>query len=191
MPEALKKPVLSSPVLGVVLFILAEVMMFAAFISAFVIVKSSYTNWPPMGQPRLPVWETAFNSLFLFLSAVTIRGARVAPSSGKAAGASPSTPSGLVLLTLILGLAFVGLQGREWIRLIGYGLTLTSSVYGSFFYVIIGFHALHVLGAITALAFMYGRLRRGRLTAEAFAGVKVFWYFVVALWPILYSLVYL
>lgn len=172
-----KPPVLSSQVLGMVVFILTEVMVFASFISAFTIVKSGFNNWPPMGQPRLPVMATAFNSLFLFASAWTIT---------KAKGRK-----NFFLLTLILGLLFVILQGREWFHLLRYGLTLTSSVYGSFFYLIIGFHALHVLGAVTALSFMYFRLIHGHLKDETFKAVKIFWLFVVALWPILYALVYL
>ena len=177
MSEVRKIPLLPNQVLGVAIFILAEVMVFAAFISAFVIVKSGFTNWPPLGQPRLPVLVTAVNSLFLFASAWFISMAH--------------RDKRFFLLTLVTGLLFVLLQGREWVYLIHYGLTLTSSVYGSFFYLIIGFHAFHVLGAVTFLTIMYLRLAAGHLKNESFVAVKVFWYFVVGLWPILYGLVYL
>ncbi|MEO2004632.1 MAG: cytochrome c oxidase subunit 3, partial [Candidatus Poribacteria bacterium] len=47
-------------------------------------------------------------------------------------------------VTWVLGALFLGVQGFEWIGLIGHGLTMTSSVYGALFYTVIGFHALHV-----------------------------------------------
>lgn len=71
------------------------------------------------------------------------------------------------------------------------GLTLTSSSHGSFFYLIVGTHALHAVVAIAALAWVYGSMRAGRLRTEVFAATQVFWYFVVALWPIIYLRVYL
>ena len=177
MTAVRKTPVLSSQVLGMLIFILTEIMIFASFISAFTIIKSGFTNWPPLGQPRLPVLATAFNSLFLFASAWTIL--------------MSHRDKRFFLITLILGLSFVLLQGREWFHLLRYGLTLTSSVYGSFFYLIIGFHALHVLIAVAALSLMYLRFSRGNLKNEAFKAVKIFWFFVVILWPVLYGLVYL
>ena len=177
MATAEKTPVLSSPVLGMILFVLAEIMVFAAFISAFIIVKSNFTNWPPMGQPRLPVGVTAFNSVFLLASVYFI--------------AKTHRLKLNFLVSIVLGLLFVLLQGREWFHLLRFGLTMTSSVYGSFFYVIIGFHALHVLGAVAALTLMYTRLLKGTLQNESLKAIRVFWFFVVALWPILYALVYL
>ena len=187
MATAEKTPVLSSPVLGMVLFVLAEIMVFAAFISAFIIVKSNFTNWPPMGQPRLPVWATAFNSVFLLASAWFIA------KTCHLFVAKKTDPlvKPFFLVSIVLGLLFVLLQGREWFHLLRFGLTMTSSVYGSFFYVIIGFHALHVLGAVVALTLMYTRLLKGTLQNESLKAIRVFWFFVVALWPILYTLVYL
>ena len=86
----------------------------------------------------------------------------------------------------------MGLQGIEWARLIGFGLTVTSSTYGSIFYVIIGFHALHVvcgilcLGIVTWMA-VAKKFPRRMASLEA---VAFFWFFVVLVWPILYVVVY-
>ncbi len=66
-----------------------------------------------------------------------------------------------------------------------------GSTYGSLFYLIIGAHALHVMIALVVLLFVYTRLKQGRLTNGAFGAARVFWYFVVGLWPVLYILVYL
>lgn len=182
-----KEPILSNAVLGMLLFILAEIMVFASFISAFTIVKSGFTNWPPMGQPRLPLESTALNSLFLLASAVFLFVShRYFVKEG-----SSSRVKKHFLTALLMGGLFIVLQGVEWFRLLGFGLTLSSSVYGSFFYMIIGGHALHVLAAIILLGVMYMRLRSNRLQKDSFSAAGALWFFVVALWPVLYVLVYL
>ena len=74
------------------------------------------------------------------------------------------------------------------VRLLQYGLTLASGVYGATFYVLVGCHAVHVLGAVIWLVSVLGRAMGSRYTASGFMGVKLcamYWYYVVALWPIL------
>jgi heme/copper-type cytochrome/quinol oxidase subunit 3 len=70
-------------------------------------------------------------------------------------------------------------------------MTLTASNYGSFFYLIVGGHALHVLGGLTVLVVLAARLWREQLTSAGFTAGRMFWYFVVLLWPALYWKVYL
>lgn len=182
-----REPIISSAVLGMFIFILTEVMVFASFISAFNIIKSSFTNWPPLGQPRLPLEITAVNSLFLLASAWWLHQSQ---SYFKKEQGSARVRK-YCLTALLLGVLFVMIQGVEWIRLMRYGLTLTSSIYGSFFYLIIGTHALHVLFAILALFISYRKLLKNELKQDTFAAMKAFWFFVVGLWPVLYWLVYL
>ena len=81
--------------------------------------------------------------------------------------------------------------GTEWVALLGEGLTIQSSTYGGFFYLIVGAHGVHAIAAILALGWAWYRLDKGRLTASQFGTVSVFWYFVVLLWPVLYLNVYL
>ena len=90
----------------------------------------------------------------------------------------------------MLGGLFVLFQGYEWVQLLGEGLTMQSSQYGSFFYMIVGFHALHAIAAISILAFLYVKGIQGTLTAEVLWSGQIFWYFVVGIWPFLYLLVY-
>ena len=96
-----------------------------------------------------------------------------------------------MLAAIGLGTFFVAFQGVEWVMLIGEGLTLTSSALGGFFYLIVGIHALHAVAAILLLVRTWLRLRRGWLASSQLASAEAFWYFVVALWPILYWRVYL
>ena len=96
-----------------------------------------------------------------------------------------------LVLAVGLGGLFVGIQGYEWAGLIREGLTLTSSTHGSFFYVIVGMHAVHAVAAIGVLAWAVGRHWRGKLELSQLQALQVFWYFVVGIWPLLYWQVYL
>lgn len=178
----------SNAVLGMVLFLLAELMFFTGLISAYFVLRSGAGAWPPPGQPRLPIEVTAFNTVLLLASGVTM-----ALALGKAQQVVSKGYRAYLIATLLLGAAFVSIQGFEWVRLIGYGLTTSSSIYGGTFYLLIGVHALHVLGGLAVLGYVLRKTRgflpvagRGRwLTVAA-----MYWLFVVLLWPVLYGLVY-
>ena len=93
-----------------------------------------------------------------------------------------------------LGCLFLAVQGFEWFRLISFGLTAASGVYGGTFYTLIGAHAAHVMIALTWLGIVLVRAARGRFTearAAAVTACAMYWHFVVLLWPILYVTVYL
>lgn len=184
--ETGRKQLVSNGVLGMLLFVVCEIMLFAGMISAFWIVRASAMTWPPPGQPRLPVEATALNTVALLASGVFLYMAHRAFQRGDRAGMGRP-----LLLSLALGLFFVVFQGFEWAMLLREGLTLTSSSLGSFFYFIVGMHALHAVAAIGLLAHAYLRLRRGWLTESLFGAAQVFWYFVVGVWPVLYAVVYL
>ena len=174
---------------GIILVIVVEAMTFAGLISAFLSIKASLPEWPPLDQPRFPMAATAINTAILLASGLTLlffrRLYRQEDSTSRQLTA-------LLAATALLGALFVSLQGVEWARLIGYGLTLTSTSYGSIFYVIIGFHALHVvcgllcLGVVTWVAVTSNFPRR----MASLEVVAVFWFFVVLVWPILYGVVY-
>ena len=183
--ESESQPLISSSVLGMLIFVAAEVMFFAGLISAFSIVRSEALLWPPPDQPRLPIERTALNTLALLLSGVALAFAHRAFRRDRRAARTP------LLIAMALGAFFVVFQGAEWAALLAQGLTVTSSTLGSFFYLIVGLHALHAVVAIGMLANAYRRLRRGWLAMSQLVTVEVFWYFVVLLWPVLYGVVYL
>ena len=179
------REVVPSAVLGVLVLVACESMFFAGLVSAFTIVKSTAVVWPPVGQPRLPFEETAINTAALLASAGVLRVAAKRYKDDPWAAERP------FLVTMLLGIAFVVLQGREWVQMLAQGLTLTSSTLGSFFYLIVGAHGLHAIAGILLLMYAWWRLRRGQLSDAAFLAIQIFWYFVVGLWPILYWRVYL
>jgi len=180
-----REPVPSS-VLGVLLFASAEMMFFAGLISAFTISRAGARpgQWTMPTEPLLPASATLLNTLALVASGLVLVLANVqyrrrSPNAARA-----------ILVSLLLGIAFVILQGREWVGLLGGGLTLFSSPLGAFFYLIVGAHALHVFGALIALAIAWQRMRAGTLTPGFFFGAQTFWYFVVGIWPVIYGRVY-
>lgn len=183
---ARRRPLIPNAVLGMIIFVITEAMFFAGLISALNIVRSSAMGglWPPPGQPRLPVEQTAFNTAALLVSGALLVVAAWRFRRDARAAFWP------LLASVFLGLTFVALQGAEWVALLREGLTLTSGAHGAFFYLIIGVHGAHVVAALAALAVCLARLMRGTLQGAFFGAAQVFWYFVVAVWPVLYLRVY-
>jgi cytochrome c oxidase subunit 3 len=177
---------LASSVLGMLLFVFTEIMLFSGLISAHVIFLSGRVGeiWPPPGQPRLPFQETALNTTALLVSGVVLLIARLAYAK------SPRRALVPMAISVLLGAFFVAAQGAEWLDLIREGLTMTSSTYGAFFYLIVGTHAVHAVAAIFGLAWAWLRLRTGELNSAHFDTVQIFWYFVVLVWPVIYFQVY-
>ncbi len=185
---ARERPVVPTAVLGMAIFLGAEVMFFAGLVSAFLVLKAG-RPWPPLGQPSLPVVLTAINTAFLFASAALVQ-----LSVARTRGRGGRSAFGPLAGASALGLLFLVIQGFEWIRLAGFGLTMTSSVYGGTFYTLIGAHALHVLGGLVGLLLTASHARAGRYTAEHSTGLslcRMYWFFVTGIWPVLYGLVYL
>lgn len=187
LPLPLRRRFADHALIGMGVFVFTEVMLFAGFISAFVITRNSSPpgSWPPSDQPRLPFESTAFNTLALLASGVLVWMAhRALRDKGPQAARVPLT------LGLVLGALFVGLQGFEWAGLLRQGLTLSSSQVGSFFYLIIGCHALHAIIALSLLSWCWVSLLKGRLLSSRFGAAQLFWYFVVLVWPALWLVVY-
>ncbi|MGB5193787.1 MAG: heme-copper oxidase subunit III [Polyangiales bacterium] len=181
-----REPVLPNGVLGMLIFVATEIMFFSGLISAFVIGKSNAIGgWPPPGQPRLPIEETALNTAALLASGVVLYFANRAFKKG-----APNTKR-LLGVSIALGGFFVLFQGAEWVALIGQGLTLTSGQLGGFFYLLVGTHALHVVAGFIILLYTYRRLSHDELDRFTFWPAQIFWYFVVGVWPVLYWQVYL
>ena len=185
MPPKTTEPRIPNEVLGTLIFITTEIMLFAGLISAHLIAKASVPVWPPPGQPRLPIESTAVTTAALLLSGLVMVWA------GRRYAESVESARRPMLASALLGALFVFFQGMEGVALVGEGLTMVSSPMGAFFYLIVGMHALHATAGLLVVAYQYRSLQRGTLTAGAFKAGRIFWYFVVLLWPVLYWQVYL
>ncbi len=182
----MRREVVPSSVLGTLLAVCVEVMFFAGLISAFTIARAGAgsAHWAMPTDPLLPAASTLVNTAALLLS-----GAFMALAHAQYRRRSPAARRTL-LMAWLLGALFVVLQGREWVALLGEGLTMQSSGLGAFFYLIVGAHGVHAVVALAALAVAWWRLTRGTLSSGFLFGVETFWYFVVGLWPIIYLRVY-
>jgi heme/copper-type cytochrome/quinol oxidase subunit 3 len=187
--EAEPQTPVHNALLGMLLFLGTDLMFFAALIGAFLVFRLGSLDWPPPGQPRLPIAVTGANTAILLASGFTMFRAWRAVRGG-----DQRVTLRELSVTAILGATFLIVQGSEWLRLVGFGLTMSSSVYGAIFYTLIGFHAVHVLGAMIWLFVVIVLARRDRFTARRHLALQLcgmYWFLVVALWPILYTLVYL
>ena len=182
-------PPLSNARLGLLIFLGAETMFFSGLIGTFLVFRLAHEVWPPASLPRLPIVVTGVNTLILLYSAYTMWRANRAIRAGAHRDAV-----NMLLATTVLGGTFLVVQGFEWVRLIGYGLTLSSGVYGATFYVIIGCHGLHVSGAaiwLVAVLLHTAKNHEPSASRKRIALCGMYWYYVVALWPVLYAVVYL
>ncbi len=188
MPQASAYPIVSNHRLAMLLFLAAEAMFFAGLVGAYLVFRMGSIEWPPFGQPRLPLAVTGINTVLLLLSSQTMRQGFHSVRSGMIR----QTVRWLAA-TLVLGSCFLGIQGFEWVRLMNFGLTLSSGPYGFTFYTIVGCHAAHVTAAVLWLGIVFVRTMQGRFSAERHSGLdlcRMYWYFVAGLWPVLYGLVY-
>jgi heme/copper-type cytochrome/quinol oxidase subunit 3 len=184
-----RRPILDNARLATLFLIASEVMLFAGLVSGFLVLRMAAPVWPPPLQPRLPVAATAVNTAVLLASSV----AMLAAGRALRRGDLRALPRRLAV-TAALGALFVVVQGYEWVRLVSFGLTMSSGVYGGTFYTLIGAHAVHVVGALCWLSITLSLVLRGRCSPSrpgAFRACAMYWHFVVLLWPILYVAVYL
>lgn len=198
---------------GMILFIFSEVMFFGCFFGTLYYVRlvsvpelagydPAYTlhpgytgSWPtsgPMGDPFTPMaaWGIpALNTLLLLSSGVTITWAHWGLLKNK----RRSLVLGLAL-TILLGVTFLGFQAFEYVHAYSeLGLTLGAGVYGATFFILTGFHGLHVsLGSIMLMAIL-GRCLKGHFSPEdhfGFEAVAWYWHFVDVVWLLLFVFVY-
>lgn len=176
---------LPNAVVGMLLFLAAEAMFFAGLISAFLILRANAVVWPPVDQPRLPLMITGGNLVILLASGVSMWRAAALRRTGKAAAVRQ-----WLVATVALGVLFLIVQGSEWVQLLGYGFHAAAEIYGGIFYTIIGCHGLHVAGGLALLLTLLGRGEQG-MPVGRIEAARLYWTFVVGLWPLLYALVYL
>ena len=176
---------LPTGLLGMKLLILALSMLFAASVFGFLVIRARATAWPPPGVPSLPgtLW---ISTLIILLSSVTMETA-VRAARGDRQGALRTG----MLLTSLLGAAFLVSQTLNWFALVAAHLTAKTNLYGFTFYMLTGLHAAHVIGGLVPLAVVTVRAFRDRYSPVAFAGVvytAFYWHFLTAVWLVLFTI---
>lgn len=171
---------------GMWLFLGSEVMFFGGLIAAFLHYK---VNNPTPESGLLDVGLVGVNTFLLLASSFTVVSALAGIERG-----DPAAMNLYLLATIGLGVAFLSGQGYEFASLFRHGITLSSSVFGSSFFTLTGFHGLHVLVGILWAASTFFRGMRGNYTRENHIGVEVFglyWHFVDIVWIVLFTIIYL
>ena len=155
-----ERPPLSNARLAVLVLLGAETMLFSGLIGTFLVFRVGNVTWPPPSHIgiELPRVVTGINTALLLLSGYTMFQAHRAIRKGLV-----KQLRNWLLVTGVLGLLFLGVQGSEWVQLIRKGLTLQSGIYGGIFYVLIGCHALHVLTAVIWLFIVFGMAVAGTI----------------------------
>ena len=167
------------------LYIASEVMLFATLIGVFIIAKRLY---PEQGE-LLNIPLTSVGTFVLLMSSWTI----VRSLDSILQGDQVALARGL-FLTMLFGTFFVGMQVYEYTHLSHEGLTLHSSMYGSAFYLLTGFHGFHVFGGVVWIAWAFRKAMNGHFTKENYIGIELlglYWHFVDVVWIILFTLIYL
>jgi len=188
-PEAHASSRIDRQTLGILLFIVSEVMLFGAFFASyfFLRVVVDPPSWPP--EPfELPVAVAGMNTVILVSSSFTIHYALESIRHGNRAGMK----LGLVA-TWLLGATFLFIQLNEYVHL---GFSARDFGFGSVFYSLTGLHGAHVFAGLMLLTFATIRAFRGHFGPDAkdHLGVEVpgiYWHFVDIMWIIVFVTVYI
>lgn len=174
-------------VFGVYVFLVAETMIFFSLFAGYLIYRSMLPAWPPEGTPERELTLPLINTVILVSSSFVMHQGQSAIKKNDVKGLRF-----WFTLTAIMGALFLGGQLYEYAH-VGFGLT--TNLFTSCFYVLTGFHGLHVtFGLILILAVLFRSFKTPHYNANSHFGVEaseIYWHFVDVVWIILFVLVYL
>lgn len=175
---------------GTIVWLASELMFFAALFAMYFTLRSVNEGvWAQQTQ-LLDIPFATFNCLVLVSSSVACQLGVFAAERGDRRKLRM-----WFIITFLMGAFFVGGQIKEYMGLISEGLTLSSSPYGSVFYLTTGFHGLHVTGGLVAFLFVLGRTYMAkRFTNEQATSAIVtsyYWHFVDVVWIALFATIYI
>ncbi len=173
---------------GTIIWLSSELMFFAGLFAIYFTARAQHEGeWPP-APTELNVPYALFVTIILVGSSFTCQYGVFAAERGDVFGLRR-----WYLITLVMGTAFVLGQAYEYYQLAHEGTTLSSSAYGTVFFMTTGFHALHVTGGLFAFVFLLIRTTMSKFTpAQATSAIVVsyYWHFVDVVWIGLFSVIY-
>src|SRR6201996_4509240 len=185
-PVANQSSRVDAPTLGMMLFIISEIMIFGAFFTAYFFIRVvGGAPWPATGD-TLPKLVAGFNTAILLSSSVTIHFAQESIKKNNRLGLQLG-----MVATWLLGATFLFIQINEYVHI---GFSPQDSAQGSVFYGLTGLHGAHVTIGLMLLTFVTIRSFRGHYSAEHHRGMEVpgiYWHFVDAMWIVVYFTVYI
>ncbi len=175
---------------GTIVWLSSELMFFAALFAMYFTHRSVNPQVWAETTPMLNIPFSGVNTLILVLSSVTCQ------MGVWAAERLDARRMRLwYMITFFMGAVFIGGQVLEYATLVREGLTLSSSSYGSVFYLTTGFHGLHVTGGLIAFLFViassYARKKYNHAQATRAVVVSYYWHFVDVVWIGLFAMIYL
>ena len=186
---------------GTIVWLASELMFFAALFAAYFTIRSVSPELWAQNTVKLNVPFSSANTTILVLSSVSCQLGVFAAERGQVGRrGSVFNVSGWGLrewfvLTYVMGAIFIGGQALEYTELVHENVTLSSSAYGSVFYLTTGFHGLHVTGGLVAFLFVLGRtyLARKFTHEQAVTAIVVsyYWHFVDVVWIGLFATIYI
>jgi cytochrome c oxidase subunit 3 len=185
-PPAHQSSRVDARVLGMLLFIASEIMLFGAFFTAYFFVRVvNDIDWPQ--EPfHLPKFVAGVNTAILVTSSFTVHWALQSIKRDNRAGLRAG-----LFLTLALGLVFLLTQVREYSRV---GFSPADGAFGTIFYGLTGLHGAHVFVGLTLLTVATTRAFRGHFSAAHHHGVEIpgiYWHFVDVMWIVVYVTIYI
>ena len=185
-PPAANKSSRAEPqTLGMLLFIISEVMVFGAFFTAYFFIRVAQGDpWPAHGT-TLPVEVAGVNTAILVSSSLTLHWAQTAIKNGNRFGLKAG-----ILTTFLLGCTFLFVQINEYANI---GFAPQDHAQATIFYSLTGLHGAHVFIGLCALLMVTIRSFRGHYSPEHHRGMEVpgiYWHFVDIMWVIVYTTVY-
>jgi cytochrome c oxidase subunit III len=185
-PPANQSSRVEAQFLGMLLFIISEVMLFGAFFTAYFFLRVVANDpWPAPGT-HIPRLVAGVNTAILFSSSFTMHWAL----EGARRGNRAAMRAGLVT-TFALGFTFLSVQINEYVKL---GFAPHDHAQGTIFYSLTGLHGAHVFVGLNLLLYATIRAFRGHFSPKEHRGVEVpgiYWHFVDAMWLIVYTTVYI
>ncbi|WP_081861412.1 heme-copper oxidase subunit III [Cellulomonas sp. HZM] len=186
---------------GTIVWLASELMFFAGLFAMYFTLRAAVPDEWAIQTAKLNVTFASINTTVLVLSSVTCQmgvwaAERFQPvRSGKLYQVNRWGMNEWMTLTYVMGAFFIGGQVFEYAALVHEGLTISSSPYGSVFYLTTGFHGLHVIGGLIAFLFLLGRSftakRFGHHEATTAIVTSYYWHFVDVVWIALFAVIYL
>jgi cytochrome c oxidase subunit 3 len=185
-PPAHKSSRIDAQLLGVLLFIISEAMLFGSFFTAYFFIRAVQgEEWPP--EPfEFPVAVAGMNTFILIASSFTMHYALHSIKRGNRVGLQVGLAT-----TFLMGAAFLATQINEYFKA---GFAIHDGAFASVFYGLTGLHGAHVFVGLTLLGISNIRTLRGHFSPQAHMGVEatgIYWHFVDVMWIIVYTTVYL
>lgn len=185
-PEANRSSRVDPQMLGMLLFIISEVMVFGAFFTAYFFIRLVGDNpWPAEGT-ELPKLIAGVNTAILLASSLTLHWAQTSVKNGNRFGVKAG-----MLTTFLLGATFLFIQINEYIHI---GFSPADHAQGSVFYGLTGLHGAHVFIGLVLLAMVTVRAFRGHFSKEDHRGLEIpgiYWHFVDVMWIVVYTSIYI